>query len=201
MRQDQKGDRTMEHLDPDLLIRCALEQGMIEETGPAIDDLIAANPAHPEGWFLKGVHGLLSGDWTNASTWFEEALDRGANRRAARLGRGQALLGANRPREAWNTLAELADEERGDPEVLHWLLRAATALEKWEDIVPRLESYLRDRPDDHAARFALAGVALRLGRTAEARVHHELLLRLQPDLEGLDELSFLLEPKLAATAA
>lgn len=201
MQQDQKNNRNMEHLDPDLLIRSALERGLIEEAGPAIDDLIAANPSHPEGWFLKGVHGLLTGDWTNASTWFEEALDRGADRRATCLGRGQALLGANRPREAWNTLAELADRQPGDAEVLHWLLRAATALEKWEEIVPRLESYLRERPDDHAARFALAGVSLRLGRTAEARVHHEILLRLQPDLEGLDELSFLLEPKLAATAA
>lgn len=188
--------------DPDLLIRHALERGMIEEAGEAIEAFIAADPEHHEGWFLKGVHGLLIGDNAQASVWFDEALRRGADRRAARLGRAQALLGADRAKQAWVTLTELVVDEPGDHEVIHWLLRAGSALEKWDALADILEDHLVKRPEDDAARFAYAGVNLRLGRLPEARLHHDILRDRGADLMGLDDLTRLLEPEtLAASAA
>lgn len=188
--------------DPDLLIRHALERGMIEEAGEAIEAFINADPGHHEGWFLKGVHGLLTGDNAGASLWFDEALQRGANARAARLGRAQALLGAHRAHQAWDTLTQLVADEPGDHEVIHWALRAGSALEKWGALAEILGAHLRQRPEDDAARFAFAGVLLRMGELDEARVHHDILRARQADLMGLDDLSRLLEPEtLAASAA
>ncbi len=203
MNQNRKKIATIGgSFDPDLLIRHALERGMIDEAGEAIEALIAADPEHPEGWFLRGVHGLLRGDCANASVWFDEALMRGADRRAARLGRAQALLGAHNAREAWTTLTELVDDEPGDHEVIHWLLRAGSALEKWGALAQCLEDHLHILPEDDAARFAYAGVNLRMGRLSEARLQHDLLRARRADLMGLDDLTRLLEPEtLAASAA
>lgn len=201
-RNEQKIATIGGTFDPDLLIRHALERGMVEEAAEAIEAFIAADPEHHEGWFLKGVHGLLVGDCTHASLWFDEALLRGADRRAARLGRAQALLGAQRAKHAWLTLTELVADEPGDHEVIHWLLRAGSALQKWADLSSILEEHLEMCPEDDAARFAYAGVSFRLGNLSEARTHHDILRERNADLMGLDDLTRLLEPEtLAASAA
>lgn len=189
-------------LDPDLLIREALERGMLEEASEAIETLLAADPEHHEGWFLKGVHGLLRGDFAGASAWFEKSQERGADPRAARLGHAQALLGARRAEPAWSILCELAEDEPGDPEVLHWLLRAGTALENWDELAAALRGHLTRHPSDDAARFAYAGVSLRRGQLAEAQLQHEILRASQSEVIGLEDLTRLLEPEaLAASAA
>jgi len=188
-------------LDPDLLIRHALERGLIAEAGAAIYELITSDPEHPEGWFLKGVHSLLRGDHAHAAGWFDAALARGAASREARLGRAQALLGAERAPEAWDTLIELVQDEPGDHEVMHWLLRTGTALERWEDLAARLEDHLQVRPDDHAARFAYAGVSLRLGYVDVARHHHGLLCEHRASVPGLEDLTRLLDPEPRAASA
>ena len=78
----------------------------------------------------------------------------------------------------------------------------ARGLEKWDDLSDLLETHLEVRPDDDAARFAYAGVNLRLGRFDLARRHHDILRERRTDLPGLDDLSRLLEPeRLAASAA
>jgi predicted Zn-dependent protease len=202
MQLEERIATTEESLDADLLIRQALERGLIEEAGEAIDDLIAADPDHHEGWFLKGVRGLLRGDCADAAGWFDEALARGADRRAARLGRAMAELRDYRPADAWTTLTDLLDDEPGDHEVIHWLLRAGAALERWEDLAEHLEEHLSSKPEDHAARFAYAGVSLRLGRVGVAQHQHDLLRKSGADLMGLDELAELIEPEfLTASAA
>lgn len=189
-------------LDADLLIRQALERGLVDEAGPAIDEFIAADPSHHDGWLLKGVHGLLSGDFANARVWFDEAMARGADRRAACLGRAQALLGCGRPRQAWITLTALHTEEPTDAEILHWVLRAGTALERWDELAEILEAHLAQEPEDHASRFAYAGVEVRRGRGESARAQHARLVREAPELPGLEELRDALSGRrLQASAA
>lgn len=203
MSQDsRKIANTADTLDPDLLIREALERGMLEEAGEAIEALLAADSEHHEGWFLKGVHGLLSGNYAGASAWFEKSRERGADSRAARLGHAQALLGALRAEPAWSILRDLAQDEPGDAEVLHWLLRAGTALEQWDALAVTLHGYLTKHPSDDAARFAYAGVSLRRGQVAEAQLQHDILRASQSEVIGLEDLTRLLEPEtLAASAA
>lgn len=190
------------NLDPDLLIRQALEAGLADEAGEAIEDLIATDPGHHEGWFLQGVRGLLLGHCAEAADSFAHALARGADPRQAGLGRAMALLRAERPTDAWTSLTDLLEDEPGDHEILHWLIRTGIALERWDDLAEHLESHLSLRSDDHAARFAYAGVSLRLGRPAIARAQYDRLRAEAADLVGLDDLGDILEPEtLAASAA
>lgn len=189
-------------LEPDLLIREALERGMLAEAEDAIHELIAAEPEGHDGWLLQGVHDLLRGKFRGAVTAFERALQLGARRREAQLGLGQAQLGTQAYEAGWITLRDLAAREPDDPEVLHWVLRAGLALERWGALADHLRDYLERNPDDDAARFAFASVAYRRGELAEAREQHGMLRAKEADLDGLDELEALLEPEtLAASAA
>ncbi len=189
-------------LEPDLLIREALERGMLVEAEDAIRELIAAEPEGHDGWLLRGVHDLLRGEFHDGVTAFDRALRLGARRREAQLGLGQAQLGIEDYEAGWITLRELAQHEPDDPEVLHWMLRAGLALERWEALADHLRDYLGRNPDDDAARFAFASVAYRGGQLAEARAQHDILSAREVPLDGLDELEALLEPEtLAASAA
>lgn len=189
-------------LEPDLLIREALERGMLVEAQDAIRELITARPEGHDGWLLQGVHDLLRGEFRGAERAFARSLQLGARRREAQLGLGQAQLGTEAYEAGWSTLRDLARHEPDDPEVLHWLLRAGLALERWSALADHLRGYLGRNPDDDAARFAWASVAYRQGELAVAREQHGILRAKEARLDGLDELEALLEPEtLAASAA
>ena len=132
--------------------------------------------------------------YTEAATAFENALAHGVEARKARLGIGMAELGLLQVQRAWEIFAELALEDPGDAEALHWLLRAGCAAHRWEDLRVRLSRYLTIKPNDASARFALAGVNVRLGRLDSARLEYDTLLRTAPALRGLDELRAILDP-------
>ena len=189
-------------LDSDLMIREALERGMIDEAGDAIRALISADPNSQDAWLMRGVHDLIRGEFAEAETAFDRACSLGGNAREASLGLAQAQLGTKAYGDAWVTLSGLAQRETGDAEVLHWLLRAGLALENWAPLADHVEEYLSYKPEDDAARFAFASVLYRMDDVAEAQAQAEVLRERCATVEGLDELEGLLEPAtLAASAA
>jgi O-antigen biosynthesis protein len=174
---------------PAMLVKMALERGMFDEADEAIAGLIAEDPEEGEPYVLKGVAALLRGKNLEANDDFLAAAARGAEERITALGRTMALMGLERFTEAWAITVKLSRQHRDDPEVLHWLLRAGTALERWDAMAERLAIYLEERPEDHSARFALAGVHVRRGDLVRARSEHEILRRVVPSFHGLDALA------------
>jgi glycosyltransferase involved in cell wall biosynthesis/molybdenum cofactor biosynthesis enzyme MoaA/tetratricopeptide (TPR) repeat protein len=179
------------------LARLALEEGRLDEAAERIDALLAKAPGRGESWLLKGVLDLERRQHAAAAIDFEAAARAGADSRRCRLGLAMALVGEGRADRAWEQLAELVLEYPGDPEVMHWLLRAGCALERWTELAPPLKRYLQVKPEDSSVRFALAGVQVRLEQWTHAHAEYETLQRTAPDLKGLDDLGQVLSSRFS----
>lgn len=190
---DRPSDPALSLDQPATLVRMALERGLLDEAEEAIAGMIAEDDEDAEAWVLRGVAALLRGDPERAYSSFAAAADRGAEPRTTALGRVMALFGLQRYEEAWPIVARLRARHADDAEVLHWLLRIGCATERWNALAQHLTSYLEERPEDHSARFALAGVHVRRGDLIRARSEHEILRRVVPAFEGLDELAAALQ--------
>ncbi len=169
--------------------KLALAESRLGEARTHLDRLLAQTPSHGEGWLTEGVLSIQELDYPRAASAFERAIEFGADARRSRLGFAMAALGADRAGEAWDTLAELEMRAPGDTEITYWLIRAGVVLERWDALAVHLGEHLEIRPEDHATRFALAGIQLRRGAVVEAEKIHGELLRRAPQLGGLDDLA------------
>jgi Flp pilus assembly protein TadD len=173
---------------PETLVKMALERGMLDEAEQAIEALIAEDPEEPKPHLLRGVAALIRGRNQQAACDFATAAALGGDDLTTSLGQVMALIGLERYEGAWEIASELSRSYADDPEVLHWLLRAGCATERWTALRERLTAYLEHRPEDHSARFALAGVHVRCGDVVRARSEHEILRRIVPSFDGLASL-------------
>lgn len=105
------------------------------------------------------------------------------------MGLGMAALGAGQIERSWDAFLAVLKQEPDDAEAVHWLLRAGAALGRWKALAEVLARFVDRNPGDLTTRFALASVLLRDGRVAEARREEQVLQLLDPQYEGLDELT------------
>jgi GT2 family glycosyltransferase/radical SAM superfamily enzyme YgiQ (UPF0313 family)/Flp pilus assembly protein TadD len=166
----------------------ALEQGHLAEADSHLEALLSTSPSHGEGWLLSGILAMQRQSFGAASLAFQKALESGGDPRKARLGLCMASLGEGKAQPAWEAAIGLLRDNPDDTEGLHWLLRAGTALERWGDLAQALREFLGRNPADLSARFALAGVLVRLDRRQEAREECERLRLLDQHFDGLAEL-------------
>jgi GT2 family glycosyltransferase/tetratricopeptide (TPR) repeat protein len=171
------------------LARLALEHGRFDEAGEHLRVLMTHHPRHGEGWLIQGVLAMQRHAYEEAVSAFESALQNGADFRKSRLGCGMAEMGQGYADRAWNRFIEILTAHADDAETLHWLLRAGTALERWEELARFVGLYTKRNPADLSARFALAGVYVRLGRWDAAQREYEAVRLLNPAYEGLDQLA------------
>jgi O-antigen biosynthesis protein len=133
--------------------------------------------------------------YVEAGRAFEQALIHQGDERKARLGIAMAAMGINEPARAWDSLLDLLAKDPDDSEAVHWLIRVATLMTRWEDLAERLVTYVARNPADLGARFALCGVWIRLDRMEQAKQECNRLRALAPDYDGLTGL----EQRIAAT--
>ncbi|MEK6671671.1 MAG: glycosyltransferase [Nitrospirota bacterium] len=171
------------------LAKDALEQGKLEEAECRLAELRNHNPKHGGGWLLSGILAMQRQRFSEAKTSFERAATYGADSRKAKLGLGMAAMGLADSAGAWELFLVVATEHPDDAETLHWLLRAGTVLQRWEQLEPVLSQYVSRNPGDLSLRFALAGVFLRLNRRADARREHDSISLLDQAFDGLSELA------------
>jgi GT2 family glycosyltransferase/radical SAM superfamily enzyme YgiQ (UPF0313 family)/tetratricopeptide (TPR) repeat protein len=171
------------------LAKNALEEGRLDEAEHRLAELRSCSPKHGDGWLLSGILAMQRDRFAEAKTAFERASTYGADRRKAKLGLGMAAMGLAESADAWELFLGVATEHSDDAETLHWLLRAGTALQRWERLEPVLSLYVSRNPADLSLRFALAGVFLRLNRWADARREHDSIRLLDPAFDGLSELA------------
>ena len=100
-----------------------------------------------------------------------------------------AAMGLAESADAWERFLGVTTEHPDDAETLHWLLRAGTFLQRWEQLEPVLSQYISRNPGDLSLRFALAGVFLRLNRGTDARHEYDSIRLLDPAFDGLSELA------------
>lgn len=182
------------------VIRLFLEQRNLSGAEEHLAILLRTSPDHAEGFLLKGILCMQREQYEQAETAFTAALREGAERRKCLMGMGMAAMGRAYTQGAWERFLEVLAEYPDDAEVAHWLLRAGTAQNRWQELGEHLERYVNRNPQDCAARFALAGVLLRGEHIEASRKVYDALCRVAPTFDGLEQLGRQIEGREAALA-
>ncbi len=171
------------------LARQAIADGRLDEAQRHLDHLPPHAVNGGEVYLVRGVLAMQRQAFSDAAEAFEAARAHGANQRRAVMGLGMAALGAGQIERSWDAFLAVLKQEPDDAEAVHWLLRAGAALGRWKALAEVLAQFVDRNPGDLTTRFALASVLLRDGRVAEARREEQVLQLLNPQYEGLDELT------------
>ena len=169
-------------------IRAALAGGQLSAAASRVDALLQQQPTHAEALLLRAILHMQRGQYREAEIAFTTALNQGAHRKKCLMGLGMASMGRAYPQGAWQTFLRVLAENPDDADVIHWLLRAGTAQNRWRELSVQLHNYLARNPSDVSVRFAYAGVLLRGDQVDAARQEYDQLRALAPTYEGLVEL-------------
>lgn len=170
------------------IIREALTKGEVATAEARLELLLKDDPAHAEGLLLKGILCMQHEQFGQAESAFSAALRQGAERRKCLMGMGMAAIGRAYPQGAWERFLEVLAEHPDDAEAIHWLLRAGTAQNRWQELSEQLHRYTTRNPGDLAARFAFVSVLLRGEQIEAARKAYDALCKAAPSYEGLEQL-------------
>ena len=169
-------------------IRAALTAGQLSMASSRVDALLKQYPTHAEALLLRAILHMQREQYREAEIAFTTALNQGANRKKCLMGIGMASMGRAYPQGAWQTFLRVLAENPDDADVIHWLLRAGTAQNRWRELSVQLHNFLARNPSDLSVRFAYAGVLLRDDQVDAARQEYDQLRALAPAYEGLIEL-------------
>jgi len=169
-------------------IRAALAGGQLSTASTRVDALLTKYPTHAEALLLRAILHMQREQYREAEIAFTTALNQGANRKKCLMGIGMASMGRAYPQGAWQTFLRVLAENPDDADVIHWLLRAGTAQNRWRELSVQLHNYLARNPSDLSVRFAYAGVLLRADQVDVSRQEYDQLRALAPTYEGLVEL-------------
>ncbi|MDH4152409.1 MAG: FkbM family methyltransferase [Nitrospira sp.] len=170
------------------LIRMFLEQKNLLGAEEQLRILLDVSPDHAEGLVLKGILCMQHEQFGQAELAFSAALRQGAERRKCLMGMGMAAMGRAYTQGAWERFLEVLAEHPDDGEAIHWLLRAGTAQNRWQELGEHLHRYTTRNPGDLAARFALTGVLLRGEQIEAARREYDALCKVDASYDGLEQL-------------
>lgn len=170
------------------LVRTLLEQKDVVGAEEQLRVVLAASPNHADGLLLKGILSMQREQYGSAEDAFASALEEGANRKKCLMGMGMAAMGRAYTQGAWERFVEVLVDHPDDAEAIHWLLRAGTAQNRWEELADHLRSYVTKHPSDLTIRFALASVLLRGDQIEAARRQYDALRAEAPTYDGLDQL-------------
>jgi len=182
------------------LIRSLLEQKDLQGADCHLQSLLASSPNHTEGLLLNGILCMQREQYEQAEHAFVSAMREGADRRKCLMGMGMSSMGRAYTQGAWERFLEVLAENPDDAEAIHWLLRAGTAQNRWQELGEQLGAYVVRNPGDLAVRFALASVLLRAQQLDDAQRECGQLRMLAPNYDGLIELGQALASKEAVLA-
>lgn len=182
------------------LIRLFLEQHNLSGAEEHLTILLAASPNHGEGLLLKGILCMQREQYEQAETAFAAAIREGAERKKCLMGMGMAAMGRAYTQGAWERFFEVLVEYPDDAEAIHWLLRAGTAQNRWQELGEHLRRYTTRNPEDLAARFAFTSVLLRGEQIEAARREYDALCKVDPEYDGLGQLGQAIAGREAALA-
>ncbi len=182
------------------LARALMMQENLAAAEQHLKILLATSPDDAEGQMLRGVLCIQREQYGEAETAFSAALRHGAEHRKCLMGMGMAAMGRAYTQGAWERFLQVLAEHPDDAEAIHWLLRAGTAQNRWQELGEHLRSYVRRNPGDLAARFAFASVLLRGEQIEEARREYDALRQVAPGHDGLDQLGQAIMGREAALA-
>jgi GT2 family glycosyltransferase/SAM-dependent methyltransferase/Flp pilus assembly protein TadD len=170
------------------LIRMLLEQKNLAGAEEHLRLLLASSPSDAEALFMQGILFMQREQYEQAERAFGSAMREGANRKKCLMGMGMAAMGRAYTQGAWERFLQVLAEYPDDGEAIHWLLRAGTAQNRWQELGEQLRTYVARNPGDLAIRFAFASVLLRSEQVEAARREYDEIRKFAPSYDGLDQL-------------
>jgi Flp pilus assembly protein TadD len=171
-----------------MLIRTLFEQKHWAGAEEHLRVLLASSPSHAEALFMQGILCMQREQYEQAEIAFGSAMREGSDRKKCLMGMGMAAMGRAYTQGAWERFLQVLADHPDDVEAIHWLLRAGTAQNRWQELGQQLRAYVLRNPDDVATRFAFASVLLRSEQIEEARQEYDALKKRAPNYDGLDQL-------------
>jgi adenylate cyclase len=149
--------------------------------GDLAETAMRLNPFDPYGyWMMAAVH-LTRRDFERTLAMAERALSLDSSVAGAYSGLGAALLGLDRPQEAFAPIEAI---ERVDPHapsiVLHYRARALFMVDRLDEAIEVLRQRIARSPDTDTSRALLASILGHLGRRDEALAVWAELQRINP---------------------
>ena len=182
------------------LARTLLAQQNLAAADQHLGRLLQREPTNAEGLLLKGILCMQREQYESAEAAFDSALREGADRKKCLMGMGMAAMGRAYTQGAWERFLQVLNDHPDDAEGIHWLLRAGTAQNRWQELSEHLRRYVGRNPGDVATRFAFAGVLFRAEHIEEARKEYEALCKADPNYDGLRQLGQAIAGREAALA-
>lgn len=182
------------------VIREALASGQVTSASSRLDALLKCYPLHAEGQLLKAILHMQREQYEQAETAFELAMQQGADRKKCLMGMGMAAMGRAYTQGAWERFLQVLTDHPDDAEAIHWLLRAGTAQNRWQELSEHLHLYTARNPADLAARFAFTSILFRGEQIEGARREYDALCKVDPSYDGLAQLGQAIAGREAALA-
>jgi len=178
------------HLDYEInkeLGECYLFMGELDKAEEYYKKAVSSNGIHPDPYLGLATVAVQRGDLTDAMLMYEKAhkiepTDKSLSGIALiRMENGEV-------EESFTMFVEAIKLNPENMVALFSLIRLGHEMDRVDEIIPYLDSYLEIDPGKHEVRYALAGCYIVLEQNDAAREHVEKILEVDPEHEAAKEM-------------
>ncbi|MFW5836732.1 MAG: tetratricopeptide repeat protein [Desulfovibrionaceae bacterium] len=178
------------HLDYEInkeLGECYLFMGDLEKAEEYYTKAANSNGVHPDPYMGLATVAVHKGELEKALEMYQQAFSIEPSDKSLA---GMALIESERgePVKAFELFVAALDKNPENMVALYGMVQIGHQIERLQEVVPRLEDFLKIDPLKHEIRYSLAGSLYCLDRKSEAREHLERILEQDPDNESAQEL-------------
>jgi tetratricopeptide (TPR) repeat protein len=178
------------HLDYEInkeLGECYLFMGDLEKAEDYYGKAVRSNGVHPDPYLGLATIAVQRGELDKALVLYRKAAAIEADDKS--LG-GMALIEMERGAhaEAFEHFGQALERNPENLVAIFCMTQLGHILQRLEEVVPHMTTYLGIDPDKQEVRYSLAGCLASLGRTEEAVAHLETILQASPDHAAAQEL-------------
>ncbi|WP_029893435.1 tetratricopeptide repeat protein [Desulfohalovibrio reitneri] len=180
----------MSHLDYEInkeLGECYLFMGDLEKAEEYYQKAASSNGVHPDPYLGLATIAVHRGHLDAALHLYEKAADIQTDDKSLS---GMALCKSEMgmEEEAFGHFAAALEKNPENMIALYGIIRLGHALNRLNEVIPHLESYLELDPHKHEIRFSLAGCKMSLGENGDARQHLERIVEADPENDAARQL-------------
>ncbi len=179
-----------DHLEYEInkeLGECYLFMGDLDKAEEYYHKAASSNGIHPDPYMGLATIAVQRGDLAMALSQYTKAASIEPNDKAE-AGIGLIAMENGEHADAFGRFSTSLELNPENMVAIFGLIQTGYALERLDDVVPHLETYLTGNPLKDDIRFALAGCLTSLGRSADAGLHLEAIMARDPGNTAAREL-------------
>ncbi|MBI5520931.1 MAG: tetratricopeptide repeat protein [Desulfovibrio sp.] len=180
----------MSHLDYEInkeLGECYLFMGELEKAEDYYKKAASSNGIHPDPYLGLATIAVQRGDLEGALTLYTKAHGIDANDKTF-AGIGLVKMEQGLKADAFDMFLNALGKNPENMVALLSIIRLGHELERLEQVIPALESYLSINPGKSEVRYSLAGCMVCLDRKDEAQAQLEQIIAADPGFAPAREL-------------